>query len=108
MKILCVCDQGNNRAVHFSSILKYEGHETIPIGLATTSAETLEMLFQWADLILCTDTTQVIPPPYQTKYRLYNVGQDRYPRPFNRQLYLKVKKLLQQKPIQKGGKNVGI
>jgi hypothetical protein len=37
MKILCVCDQGNNRSVHFAHNLKYWGNDCIPIGTETNS-----------------------------------------------------------------------
>lgn len=58
MKILCVCDQGNNRSVQFAHLLKYWGHDTISVGIKTTSKETLDMLFKWADKIIVTEDDQ--------------------------------------------------
>lgn len=94
MKILCVCEQGNNRSVQIAHLLKYWAHDTIPIGLATTSQDTLKMLFDWADIIIRTEESQVIPSEYQPKVRLCDVGPDTYPRPFNPELYVKVKAFL--------------
>ena len=96
MKILCVCNQGNNRSVQFAHILKYWKHDTIPIGIDTTTKETLKILYKWADVIICTDETQVIPAEYQKKYRLWNVGPDIYPRPFNKELRAKATTFLEE------------
>lgn len=96
VKILTVCDQGNNRSVQFSHLLKYWNHDVIPIGIATTSEETLLMLFDWADVIILTDSEQKIPQEYQDKVKLFDVGEDNYPRPFNPELYKKAKELLEK------------
>lgn len=96
MKLLTVCDQGNNRSVHFAHLLKYWHHDVIPIGLKTTSESTLLMLFDWADYIIVTDKTQEIPLQYKEKVRLFDVGEDNYPRPFNPELYQKVREILDQ------------
>lgn len=86
MKILCICDQGNNRSVNLSHRLKYWGNDTIPIGLKNTTIETLTMLFEWADIILCTDNNQEIPIKYIQKRRICDIGEDKYPRPLNSDL----------------------
>lgn len=99
MKVLCVCDQGNNRSVQFAHLLKYMKHDTIPVGLSTTSYETLKMLFDWADVIICTDDTQVIPSEYMHKYKLWNVGPDRFPRPFNHELLTIAKRFIAENPL---------
>lgn len=99
MKVLCVCDQGNNRSVQFAHLLKYLKHDTIPIGLRTTSDGTLKMLFEWADVIICTDDTQAVPDKYQAKYKLWNVGPDRYPRPFNHELLVMAKRIIAENPL---------
>lgn len=95
MKILCVCDQGNNRSVHLAHLLKYWDHDTIPVGLATTSIETLEMLYNWADRILTTSFDQKVPGEFADKVKLIDIGPDIYPRPFNPELHAKVKQLLE-------------
>jgi hypothetical protein len=53
------------------------------------------MLFKWADLIITTDNTQHIPDQYQSKSKLFDVGPDTYPRPFNPELNNQVRKYLE-------------
>lgn len=99
MKILCVCDQGNNRSVHLAYLLKYSGHDVLTAGLKTNTQDTLTLLYTWADKILTTASDQEIPHAYQNKAVLYDVGEDRYRRPLNHQLTIKFKKLLIKNPI---------
>lgn len=98
MKILTVCDQGNNRSVQFAHILKYWKHDTLPVGLDTTSAETLKMLFDWADIILLTEESQrfKLPIGYDSKIKVFDVGADNYPRPFNAELHAIAKRFLEE------------
>jgi galactitol-specific phosphotransferase system IIB component len=96
MKILTVCDQGCNRSVMFAHLLKYWNNDTIPIGLKNTSNETLTMLFNWAEIILLTAKDQKVPPKFEHKVLLCDVGPDTYPRPFNKDLHEKVKRYLDQ------------
>lgn len=86
MKILCLCNQGNNRSVQFAHLLRYWRHDTLPAGTETNSPETLAMLCNWADVIITTDTTQIVPDEYKSKVKLWDVGKDSYPRPFNDEL----------------------
>ena len=96
MKILCVCDKGVNRSVHFASQLKWWGNDTIAIGLDNTTPETLNMLYAWADKVIITEPNQQLKlPPIDDKVVLFNVGQDTYHRPFNPELLGKVKKFLE-------------
>lgn len=91
MNILTVCDQGNNRSVQFAHLLKYKykGSDAIAIGLKTTTEETLQMLYEWADVLILTEEKQLmnIPGAYHEKVKVWDVGEDRYPRPFNIELY---------------------
>jgi len=100
MKILTVCDQWNNRSVMFAHLLKYWGNDCIPVWLKTTSPETLKMLYEWADLIILTEEIQreyiSLEPDNWKKIILLNVWPDIYPRPFNKELHEKVKKLLEE------------
>ena len=59
LKILAVCDKGVNRSVHIASLLKFRGHDTIPVGVDTASPETLKMLLGWADMVITTSEAQV-------------------------------------------------
>lgn len=95
MKILCVCDQGNNRSVVLAHHLKYLGHDVIPVGTKTNSPETLQVLGGWADKIIYTEVGQTIGNA-GGKSELWNIGPDNYPRPFNRELMQIVRKLIEQ------------
>lgn len=96
MKILTVCDQGNNRSVQFAHLLKYWKHDVIPVGVTTNTLETLEMLYKWADVIILTDRVQNIPSEYEDKVKVFDVGADTYPRPFNPELLAKAKQYLEE------------
>ena len=108
MKILVLCDQGNNRSVVVAHHLKYWKHDVIPAGLKTNSPETLIMLCVWADRIILTEDTQraemdriipfgvEIPPGTAGKLQLWNIGPDIYPRPFNKELLAIVRRLMEE------------
>lgn len=98
MKILCVCGKGINRSVHIASLLKWHKHDTIAIGLENTTQDTLKMLFDWADAIILTDAMQVyqMPNGYKEKVKLWNVGPDNYPRPYNKHLMAIIGKMIEQ------------
>lgn len=102
MKILCVCDQGVNRSVTLAHQLKYLGHDTLTAGLSTNEPATLLMLFGWADRIITTDG-QVIPPEHHDKVLCWDVGADRYPRPFNPQLLARVRSLVADRATRELG-----
>lgn len=93
MKILVVCEQGNNRSVTVAHHLKYWGHDVIPAGLATNSAATIQMLADWADRIILTDYKQRLE---STKTQVWDIGPDVYPRPFNRDLLSVVRRLMEE------------
>lgn len=98
MRILCLCDHGNNRSVHVAHQLKYWGHDVLTAGLLTNSQETLDSLSEWADRIILTSNDQrhKVPRRFAEKVQLWDVGPDVYPRPFNKVLLAKVKKLMQE------------
>ena len=100
MKILTICDQWNNRSVHFAHPLKYWGNECISIWIKNTGPETLSMLYNWADIIICTEKEQTahlsLIWKFKEKVLLLDVGPDNYPRPFNKELHEKVRKLLEE------------
>jgi len=101
--ILCVCDHGNNRSVTMSHILKYVSNfETLTAGLGYHTPETLKMLFDWADVITVPEEKLLllIPEEYKSKIKFYNIGEDVYPRPFNKQLYSKANALMEADPIE--------
>lgn len=91
-KILCVCEQGNNRSVHLAFVLRYKGYDAIPIGLKTSSKKTQEILFKWADIIV---TTEPIDNP---KAILFNVKDD-YPRPLNKDLLRLINQFIEENQL---------
>lgn len=83
-------------------ILKYvPGFETLTAGLVYHSSETLKMLFDWADVITVPEDTllELIPEEYKAKVKFYNIGEDVYPRPFNKELYARAKALMEADKI---------
>src|SRR5579864_8658244 len=56
MKILCVCERGNNRSVCLARILKdYYGHDAIAMGSETNGYEVRQFLINWAEIIILLD-----------------------------------------------------
>jgi hypothetical protein len=109
MKILCCCEMGMNRSVHFASLLKNWGNDTIAMGLATTTPETQKMLCDWADLIILTEEMQKVMmlSGYQDKVKVFNVGPDTYHRPMNENLKARVKWFMaQNRSLLKNDKKV--
>ncbi len=100
MKLLILCDQGNNRSVQFAHLLKYWGNDCIAAGTETNSKETLKMLCNWADKIILTSHLiegGVIELGSQPvgKIVVFDVGPDTYPRPFNPVLHAMAKHILE-------------
>ena len=77
-----MCNEGCNRSVHIAHVLQYTGHETIPVGVNTASPETLHMLEEWADVIVCVDDAQ--RHYFDHDYLVVWPIPDIYPRPFNK------------------------
>jgi predicted protein tyrosine phosphatase len=97
MKILVLCDQGNNRSVTVASLIKYWPNvDVLSAGLSTNSPATLGMLQDWADKIIFTEAIQGASIIESDKATLWDIGPDNYPRPFNRQLLNKVRTLMEQ------------
>jgi len=104
VKIVCVCDEGNNRSVIFAGLLRYKYNaETIAIGINRTSKLTQEMLFDWADYIIITHGTlkRRIDEKYYSKMKLFDVGSDRkeWARPYNRLLLPIAKRIIEANPL---------
>jgi len=70
MKILTVCDFGNNSSANLAHPLKYWGNDVIVVGANKQSLDTFEMLYKWSDNIICTTVDQVIPEQYKDKFTL--------------------------------------
>ncbi len=96
MKILCLCNQGNNRSVQFAHLLKQEGHDAIAAGVDANSPETIKMLCDWADRIIITEINQINKIPEGNPVLLLDVGPDVYRRPFNPTLFRKANALIEK------------
>jgi len=97
--ILCVCAHGNNRSVTMAYILKYVlNFEPLTAGLEYHTQETLKMLYEWADVIIVPEEKLIamIPEEHKSKIKFYNIGEDVYPRPFNKELLAKARKLMDE------------
>jgi predicted protein tyrosine phosphatase len=100
--ILCICAHGNNRSVTMAHALKYvKNFETLTAGVEYHTPETLKMLYEWADVITVPEDIllKYIPEEYKHKIKFYNVGPDIYPRPFNKVLDEKVRKMMNEDRI---------
>lgn len=87
-KVLCVCMAGNSRSVTLAYILKGEGIDAVAIGHQTAGKELKELLYAWADSIICLEThmKNTIPLHYHPKTFVLDVGWDRYFHGFNQEL----------------------
>ena len=106
VKILILCDKGINRSHTLASRLKWvgDGHDILTAGIETNDPETLHMLAEWADRIILTDEGQwnviphVVMGDYDYKTEVWNIGPDKYPRPYNKELLAIVTKLIADHP----------
>lgn len=91
MKVLTICEDGINRSVAARWLLQHEGHEVIAIGYQRHSLATLEMLYDWADLIVVLDAelASFVPP---IKLVVWHVGPAAlYPHHLNTDLVRKLR-----------------
>lgn len=102
MKILTVCQGGNVRSVMARYLLNYKyGFDALACGWEPNSAETKEMLFEWADIIIPMQAEFVdkIPEKYRDKVQfVLDTGPDRWG--LNAELMQTVDGLLQQVLVQ--------
>ncbi len=80
-KVLCLCRGGNSRSVGLGCTLKYVfGHDAVAAGFEGNSAETLEMLYNWADIIVAMREffMEKVPEQYRDKLRFVEVNEDVY------------------------------
>ena len=81
-KVLTVCIQGVSRSVALMWMLKnFYGIDALAVGIKANSLETIQMLFDWADVVIIT-TKEIgydeLPDEYKKKILLWDVGGDRY------------------------------
>lgn len=88
-KILCVCQRGNVRSVGTRRRLnKPRGFENvIAIGAENTGKETLQMLCDWADIILVAEPRYADLLPDKSKVSQdFTIGPDTFGNPINSEL----------------------
>ena len=96
-KILALCQKGNMRSVALAFLLKKKhGADAIAAGLVTSSPDTIGMLCIWADLVVVTDKKlmPLVPPGYEEKLLLWDVGTDRWFKGFDEGLLNKYKEYI--------------
>lgn len=79
MKVLCMCQGGNSRSVGCAFLLKYTyGIDALSCSWEKNSAETLDMLFGWADHIIVMEEhfQKYIPRDFKDKLIIVDVGPD--------------------------------
>jgi predicted protein tyrosine phosphatase len=61
VRILTICQGGSCRSVTLATLLKYYcgGHDALAGSLAKNSADTLRMLYNWADLVFVVEPKMV-------------------------------------------------
>lgn len=99
-KILCVCRGGNVRSVAMKMLLtRYLDHDALACGFETTDAETRDMLYRWADVIvlLCADFEPLIRPRWANKLSVYDVGEDIWGNPFSPSLHVRLADMLNER-----------
>lgn len=81
MKILCLCEGGSCRSVALAFLLKNKyGQDALAAGWRLNTPETLIMLYDWADMIICLETymKEKIPQQYHNKTSVFDIGPDRF------------------------------
>lgn len=88
-KILTMCAGGNVRSVALKYLLKYKyGHEALACGQDANSAETIDLLCNWADyvIVMTEEYEKFVPEKYKGKLLCYDVGVDRFGYAFHPEL----------------------
>ena len=100
-KVLCVCEHGNSRSVALAYLLKRAGHDALAMGVTTASPMTADLLANWADVVILTDS-QLLPklsPFVAGKLKIYDVGDDLYFRGFDKGLLALLQAHLERDPL---------
>lgn len=86
-KVLAVCLHGNSRSAALTWRLKNDEFncDAIPIGWAIANKDTLDMLCNWADVIVVMwdRFIQNIPEDFRRKLVVCNLGNDRWVNPIH-------------------------
>ncbi len=99
-RVLCCCSGGQVRSVGCRYLLcdAWGMQKVLACGLDKNDAETLEMLFRWADVILVVGEQRLadkIPAEHRAKMYHLDIGLDTYRNCFSRELHDKLAPKLQ-------------
>ncbi len=92
MKVLTVCNHGNVRSVSLAWAIKHRStpnvyqHEAIAIGAEYTSRPTLDLLINWADVVVWLSENVSAPESDKVANYVKKVGADRWFNPFHPEL----------------------
>lgn len=104
-KVLIVCSAGNSRSVTMGWLLKEEPYryDVVCAGVDYNSHETLKMLVQWADTIICMEERMCanLPMVESNKVLVCEVGYDRYWKPYHPELVEKCKSFAEEQFLKK-------
>ena len=99
MKVLCICNHGNNRSGSMAKVIRtsngkclgvgeeytkeYSKHEAIAIGAHCSQDDTLKILIDWSDFVVdMSDEIEFVQKKLKTlcedKYKRFDVGFDIY------------------------------
>lgn len=89
LKFLTVCDAGMNRSHTLAIVLKQAFHEAHAIGRMNCEPETMEMMCNWADVIVLMEPhmKESIAEKWHDKLHVIDTGPDVYGRPGHPDLY---------------------
>jgi predicted protein tyrosine phosphatase len=120
MKILCVCNGGHVRSVTLARLLRKRGHEVLSCGVNSSyKDDTLTMLFNWAEkIIIQKDSAQKLEKRAlamngsllnsirfgnDSKFDFrFDVGPDDWKVPQHPDLLAKMRKMVENIPIEEG------
>lgn len=69
-KVLCICSAGNSRSVGTRFILYNQGYEALSCGIDINRPETILMLANWADKILCAEVYMQDKLPEEVRHKV--------------------------------------
>lgn len=93
-----MCNRGVSRSPTIAALLTNKGHDALSVGADTSTPETREMLTDWCDLAIFTDSQQIAAFPNIKHAQIWPIA-DVYPRPFNKDLQSLVVRMIAQKGL---------
>lgn len=95
-----MCDKGISRSPTIEGLLKFNGYETLSVGVDTSSPETRAVLSDWCDKAILTSPNQRLSfPDLEDDQILVWPIPDAFPRPFNPELRRLVLSFIKQEGL---------